>query len=172
MAGAQSLPCGQIVKICYFATRYLPVIALTKRYNYTSEARNFFQRRTYLIQSIRIASRCSHQVCLLSSDRIILVMDDIDTFFASFPTFQYSRNASSPQEFRRMCQFFGWRKVPNDMYPIERLEATAKFHLAMVRTFNREFVEDVEVKQAWLFLCTVLGVEPMPNTIGGMKEVS
>ena len=69
--------------------------------------------------SIRIASRYSHQVCLSSSDEITFVMDEIDTFFASFPTFQYRRNASSPQEFRRVCQFFGWRKDPNDMYPIE-----------------------------------------------------
>ena len=99
-------------------------------------------------------------------------MDEIDTFFASFPTFQYRRNASSPQEFRRMCQIFGWRKDPSGMYPSERLEATAAFRLAMVRTFNRKFGEDAEVRQAWVFLCTVLGVKPMPNTIDDMKEVS
>ena len=42
----------------------------------------------------------------------------------------------------------------------------------MVRTFNQKFGEDVEVKRAWLFLCTVIGVKPIPNTIEGMKEVS
>lgn len=42
----------------------------------------------------------------------------------------------------------------------------------MIRTFNQKFGEGVEVKRAWLFLCTVLGVEPMPNTIAELKEVS
>jgi hypothetical protein len=99
-------------------------------------------------------------------------MDEIDAFFASFPTFQYRRHASSPQEFRRMCQFFGWRKDSNDMYPVERQEASANFRVAMVRTFNQKFGQGVEVKRAWLFLCTVIGVEPMPNTIEDMKGVS
>lgn len=58
------------------------------------------------------------------------------------------------------------------MYPVERQDASANFRVAMVRTFNQKFGEDVEVKRAWLFLCTVIGVEPMPNTIENMKEVS
>jgi hypothetical protein len=58
------------------------------------------------------------------------------------------------------------------MYPIEREEASANFRIAMVRTFNRKFGEGLEVKRAWLFLCTVLGVEPMPDTIKELKEVS
>lgn len=71
-----------------------------------------------------------------------------------------------------MCEFFGWRKDSNDMYPVQRQKASANFRVAMVRTFNQKFGEDVEVKRACLFLCTVIGVEPMPNTIEDMKEVS
>lgn len=99
-------------------------------------------------------------------------MDEIDTFFASFPTFQYRRHASSPQECRRTCELFRRRKDSNDMYPVQRQKASAHFRVAMVRTFNQKFGEYVEVKRAWLFLCTVLGVEPMSNTIEDMKEVS
>jgi hypothetical protein len=127
---------------------------------------------TSYLHFTRIASRYSHQVHILSSDRVTLIMDEIDTFFASFPTFRYRRNASSPQEFQRMCRFFGWRKHSNDMYPIEREEANTNFRIAMVRTFNQKFGEGVDVKRAWIFLCTVLGVEPMPNTITDLKEVS
>jgi hypothetical protein len=58
------------------------------------------------------------------------------------------------------------------MYPIEREGGSANFRIAMVRTFNRNFGEGLEVKRAYLFLCTVLGVEPMPNTITELKEVS
>jgi hypothetical protein len=71
-----------------------------------------------------------------------------------------------------MCRFFGWRKHSNDMYPIEREEANTNFRIAMVRTFNQKFGEGVDVKRAWIFLCTVLGIEPMPNTITDLKEVS
>jgi len=71
-----------------------------------------------------------------------------------------------------MCQFFGWRKDSNNMYPIERQEASANFRAAMIRTFNQKFGEDVGVKRAWLFLCTVIGIEPMSKTIEDMKEVS
>jgi hypothetical protein len=98
-------------------------------------------------------------------------MDDIDAFFASFPNFQYRRNASSPQEFRRMCRFFEWRKDSNDIYPIERDEASTRFRIAMVRTFNEKFGERVDVKRAWASLCTVLGIAPMPNTVAELKEV-
>lgn len=98
-------------------------------------------------------------------------MDDIDVFFASFPKFQYRRNASSPQEFRRMCRFFEWRKDSNDMYPVERDEASTRFRIAMVRTFNQKFGERVDVERAWSFLCTTLGIAPIPNTVAELKEV-
>jgi hypothetical protein len=35
----------------------------------------------------------------------------------------------------------------NDMYPVERDEASTKFRTAIVRTLNKIFGEDVEVKQ-------------------------
>lgn len=71
-----------------------------------------------------------------------------------------------------MCRFFGWEKDSNNMHPIEREDASTNFRIAMVRTFNRKFGEGLEVKRAWLFLCTVLRVEPMPDTITELKEVS
>jgi hypothetical protein len=63
-----------------------------------------------------------------------------------------------------MCRFFGWEKDSNNMYPIEREDASANFRITMVRTFNRKFGEGLEVKRAWLFLCTVLEVEPALTT--------
>jgi hypothetical protein len=98
-------------------------------------------------------------------------MDDIDTFFASFPAFNYRRNASSPQEFRRMCLFFRWKKGSNGVYPVEREEASTKFRMAMVHTFNQKFGKGVDAKRAWIHLCTVLRIEPMPNEIAELKEV-
>lgn len=99
-------------------------------------------------------------------------MDPVDEFFASFPTFNYKRSASSPQEFRRMCSHFNWRKRPNGTYPAERQEASKIFRIAMVRSFNQNFGEGVEAKRAWVHLCTVLMVEPIPTSITDMKDVS
>jgi len=44
-----------------------------------------------------------------------------------------------------MCRFSGWEKDSNNMYPIERENASAKFRIAMVRTFNQKFGEGLEV---------------------------
>jgi hypothetical protein len=55
----------------------------------------------------RILYRYSDRVYVLSSDWVTPFTNDVETFLASFPTFQYRRNDSLPQEFRS-----------NDMYPM------------------------------------------------------
>jgi hypothetical protein len=174
MTGVQIRHCCQIMNGSRFATRSLLVPSSTEYHNYAiyCKPQIIFINIPFYLHSTRITLQYLQRACISSSDQATPIMDEIDTFFASFPTFQYRRNASSPQEFRRMCRFFGWKKDSNNIYPIGREEASANFRIAMVRTFNRKFGEGLEVKRAWLFLCTVLGVEPMPNTITELKEVS
>jgi hypothetical protein len=45
-------------------------------------------------------------------------MDEIDTFFAQYPGFAYSRDQPIHAEFHRMCDDFGWSKdEPSEREP-------------------------------------------------------
>ena len=98
-------------------------------------------------------------------------MDQIDHFFAQYPEFDYDRQASSPKEFYRMCDHFGWIRDHNNQYPTERNEAREAFREAMVESFNDRFGTDVNDKKAWEGICHLLKVDPLPNSVKDMKEV-
>lgn len=99
-------------------------------------------------------------------------MDQIDRFFAEYPTFNYRRSASSSKEFYRLCDYFGWTKDHNGDYPPERDEAYESFREAMVKCFNDKFGTDVKDKKAWESICALLDVDPIPTSVEDMKEVS
>jgi len=107
-----------------------------------------------------------------NDELVLLIMDYVDNFFALYPTFPYDRTASSPQEFRRMCRQFGWKKQSDDTYPVEQEMAWKSFRIAMVRTFNEAFGEDANAKRSWMHLCTILDIEPAPTKIAKMRSVS
>jgi hypothetical protein len=46
-----------------------------------------------------------------------------------------------------MHRVFGWDMDSDNIHPVKRDEASTKFLTAIVRTFNKTFGEDVEVKQ-------------------------
>lgn len=99
-------------------------------------------------------------------------MDAIDEFFAAYADFDYDRSASSPREFCRMCDHFGWSKDGAGDYPSERVAAHREFKMAMVQAFNHNFGTDVDDKHSWENICEVLGVDPLPTRMKDMKEVS
>jgi len=98
-------------------------------------------------------------------------MDEIDEFFADFPTFDYDRSASSPKEFYRMCDHFHWVKNANGQYPLARNEAHEAFRMAMVQAFNHSFGTDVNNKNSWEGICDLLGIEPLPAGVPEMKKI-
>lgn len=98
-------------------------------------------------------------------------MDAIDEFFAVYTTFNYDRSASSPREFYRMCDQFGWRKNSAGKYPAERIAAHGEFKIAMIEAFNHNFGTDVEDRHSWENICELLGVDPLPTRLKDMKEV-
>ncbi|ETN41739.1 uncharacterized protein HMPREF1541_03676 [Cyphellophora europaea CBS 101466] len=97
-------------------------------------------------------------------------MDEIDGFFSSYPEFDYDRSASSPREFYRMCDQFGWRKDKDGLYPREGQTAHAEFRKAMVRGFNSGFGVDVNSPAAWESMCHLLRISPVPDTLQGMRD--
>lgn len=98
-------------------------------------------------------------------------MDAIDQFFAGYTAFDYDRTASSPREFYRMCDQFGWGKDGAGDYPRERVAAHGEFKMAMVQAFNQSFGTDVDNKHSWENICEVLGINPLPTRVQVMKEV-
>ncbi|EXJ53495.1 uncharacterized protein A1O5_13271 [Cladophialophora psammophila CBS 110553] len=98
-------------------------------------------------------------------------MDPIDHFFADYPSFDYNRSASSPQEFYRMCDHFHWVKDRRGDYPQERIDAHEAFRLAMVEAFNHNFGTNVDDKTSWESICYLLRIEPLPEDVAEMKKL-
>ena len=98
-------------------------------------------------------------------------MDEIDEFFSRHPSFDYNRSASSPKEFYRMCDSFGWVKDAEGHYPPERIEAYEAFTEAMVKSFNHRFGTDVHDEKSWEGICHLLSVDPLPDGVTTMKKV-
>ncbi|KAI9780694.1 MAG: hypothetical protein M1816_002772 [Peltula sp. TS41687] len=101
------------------------------------------------------ASRTSH-----------LRQDPLDTFFAQYPAFNYQPNASSTEEFYRMCDLFGW-----DREDFERVAAHDDFKTALVRQFNCLYGTEVDDIQSWRGLCLALQIYPLPDKIVEAKKV-
>ena len=99
-------------------------------------------------------------------------MDNIDQFFALYPSFDYDRTASSPREFYRLCDTLQWKKNHDGDYPPERDEAYEAFRKAMVESFNQRFGVDVNDRRSWEAVCDLLRIEPLPESVEGMKKVS
>jgi hypothetical protein len=92
-------------------------------------------------------------------------------FFADYPSFNYNRSASSPQEFYRMCDHFHWVKDGRGQYPQGRISAHEAFRLAMVETFNHNFGTNVDDKKSWESICYLLRIKLLPGDIAEMKKV-
>ncbi|KAK0260728.1 hypothetical protein LTR91_025554 [Friedmanniomyces endolithicus] len=97
--------------------------------------------------------------------------DQIDQFFAEYPSFDYDRTQSSPREFYRMCNQFRWDRRPNGSYPPAREEAWQKFRGVLVIQFNRSFGVDADDIATWEGICKFLKLSPIPPDIGSMRQV-
>ena len=105
----------------------------------------------------------------------------IDEFFAEYPSFNYDRREFYTTEFRRLCKHMGWslgkrakrraregRQTPQD----EALEeARDEFQTAVNQDFVRVFGRDEDDIDAWGRLCETAGIDPIPDTLEGRREV-
>lgn len=91
----------------------------------------------------------------------------IADFFASYPSFDYDRTASSSAfEFRRLCKHMGWEpRSP------EQKAAWVAFQDALASLFNELYGRDAGSLQAWQELCRRLGIYPVPAVLEEAREV-
>ncbi|KAG1751925.1 hypothetical protein EDD22DRAFT_915337 [Suillus occidentalis] len=95
----------------------------------------------------------------------------LDTFFATFPKFEYDSSASAPLEFYRMCDEFGWnRENRGDRENREREQASRDFKDALVKQFNDIYGTDVNDLTSWRTLCQIVHVSPIPDTLESCRE--
>ena len=97
--------------------------------------------------------------------------DPLAAFFALYHPFKYNPAASSPHEYRRLCAFFGWPTLKQQERHAERDEAWERFRMAMVEAFNKTFGTDENDIEAWGRMCVLVGMEPIPDTLGARREV-
>lgn len=89
----------------------------------------------------------------------------LDTFFATYPKFEYDSSASAPLEFYRMCDEFCW-----DREDEEREQASRDFKDALVKQFNDIYGTDVNDLASWRTLCQIVHVSPIPDTLESCRE--
>ncbi|KAE8148528.1 hypothetical protein BDV25DRAFT_141721 [Aspergillus avenaceus] len=92
-------------------------------------------------------------------------MDEIDTFFAQYPGFAYSRDQPIHAEFYRMCDDFRWRKDEP-----ERERAWKLFRIAVVQAFNSTVGSDANDLASWQRICLCLGISPMPKGLHNAQQ--
>lgn len=98
--------------------------------------------------------------------------DPLEDFFSLYAPFQYNRQASSHDEFKRLCAFFAW--PPHHVVPDHeaRGEAWSSFRIAMVKAFNMTFGHDENDIEAWGRMCVLVDMEDIPVGLEARKLVS
>ena len=97
--------------------------------------------------------------------------DPLAAFFALYRPFKYNCRASSHNEYRRMCAFYGWPNRKQEPNHIERDEAWERFRIAMVKAFNTTFGDDENDIKAWGRMCKLVGMKHVPDTLEARREV-
>lgn len=92
-------------------------------------------------------------------------MDEIDTFFAQYPGFAYSREQQIHAEFYRMCDNFGWHK--NEP---ERERAQELFRIAVIQAFNSTVGSNANDLASWQRICRCLRISPIPNGLRNARQ--
>ena len=90
----------------------------------------------------------------------------IDRFFAQFHDFEYKRNAPVNKEYARLGWHKGWKRdtdESNEMYQ--------KFRSALVDEFNNTYGMDENDIGSWRYLCTLLGIDQVPDSLYECRQV-
>ena len=97
--------------------------------------------------------------------------DPLLAFFALYAPFKYNRRASSHDEFKRLCAFFGWPSHHIEPNHEERKEAWQSFRIAMVQAFNMTFGHDERDVEAWGRMCVLVDMENIPEGLEARRQV-
>ncbi|KAI0071284.1 hypothetical protein K474DRAFT_1669145 [Panus rudis PR-1116 ss-1] len=89
----------------------------------------------------------------------------LNAFFARYPPFRYNPSVPASNEFHRMCRTFDWAKDN----PAQK-EAWKGFREAMVQQFNQIYGMDENNITNWQFLCQVLRISPIPDSLYACRE--
>ncbi|CAL1699420.1 unnamed protein product [Somion occarium] len=90
----------------------------------------------------------------------------IDRFLSQFPGFKYKQYVPAGQEFKRLQQFYGRRWSQQ-----RHRQVSEQFRNIMVEQFNDDYGVDENRLQSWQYLCAVLCVWPIPDTVSECREV-
>ncbi|KAJ7064902.1 hypothetical protein C8F01DRAFT_983777, partial [Mycena amicta] len=93
----------------------------------------------------------------------------LDEFFATYPTFPYDRTRPVKSQFNAMCTFLQWGTDKRSR--AAQKDAYAAFQDSLVHHFNVKFGKDVDDQQAWVKLCEVLEIHPIPEDVESCREV-
>ena len=93
--------------------------------------------------------------------------DNLQKFFASHAGFTYDSSVPASQQFQQLRRHSQWEHDSP-----EGNEAWESFRDALVLDFNGIYGTDQDDIQAWHALCTVLGVNPTPDTVSACRAVS
>ncbi|KAH7929073.1 hypothetical protein BV22DRAFT_152681 [Leucogyrophana mollusca] len=87
----------------------------------------------------------------------------LDDFFSQYPPFVFNRTKSAPDEFKRLCSHFRWRKEDRD-------EVRAQYKDALVKTFNSTFGTDENDLTSWKSLCQDISIYPIPDDLESCRQ--
>lgn len=96
--------------------------------------------------------------------------DPLQAFFAQYVPFKYNWLASSHDEFKRLCTFFGWPAHYLEPNHEERKKAWESFRIAMVETFNVTFGHDERDDEAWGRMCVLVDMQNVPESLEARRQ--
>ncbi|KIJ63548.1 hypothetical protein HYDPIDRAFT_168373 [Hydnomerulius pinastri MD-312] len=102
------------------------------------------------------------------SDTESVASEPLSVFFAQFTSlgFTYRTTSSAHANLSRLYKTSGWKgNIP------ERQEARTEFKDALVQQFNYIYGTNGNDLTAWQNLCSVIGIEPVPQDIVACQQV-
>jgi len=90
--------------------------------------------------------------------------DHLQKFFSSYDGFTYDSSVPASQQFQQLRRHSQWEHDSP-----EGNEAWESFRDALVLDFNGIYGTNQDDIEAWHALCTVLGVEPIPDTVSACR---
>lgn len=95
---------------------------------------------------------------------------DLDQFFRSYPKFEYNPRNEPKAEFNKLRHHKNWFFPQDQPWSAEYAAARSRFFSAFIADFTYFFGVGEDLRD-WEFLCDVLRIWPMPQTIETCQAV-
>ncbi|KAH8103009.1 hypothetical protein BXZ70DRAFT_766307 [Cristinia sonorae] len=89
----------------------------------------------------------------------------IEAFYSRYPSFHYDPYLPLVEQFRMLCNHFGWEKRDR-----KRHEAHEQLKEAMVLQFQHMYGKHVDDIKAWRSLCQILRISPIPRGLDACRR--